>query len=1806
MKKTSTLKKLMSILLSVVMVATMLPTFAISAFADDETIVWKFDASQTSATGNGSTFSKGAAYKVVDPSNNNSFIQGIYWNETDQNCNASNSGYVHGEDIAVSGGFGSTTGFGTQKLCGDHWIFQYRYAYLAKGKGGNGSDATDNNSASVFALGNNGANVINITSDGNVYLNGSATATTTIDRTKFICTDKADVRTAAFEYDHGTLTFSVKGETLFTTTAVTGNPDITNFFMGASKVTTAGGTMQYVGPTNTGNLLHGMYIYKLIASNITESESNAIVKSGTLNPLKRTLITGSGSRLSSSNWNIVNDQEAGNTSAGVVKYSITDLKNTNATSASLSFQITTAPLGDYQGLTFYWTTDTSKVEGLLNDGEQQGKITGSGSYGSGVNANQKVANTLGFSVDNNKLVSLAKSSNTANTYNLDIPKATLQKIIDTNSDVVYIVCMQSQAGGSGSNGGWTDTIVDPTTIKLTYNCEIPDKSKEEVLAAFNAVPSNPTVKSSTLTESEDGSVKKTSLYSTDKMSNVLYMYGSGGSAKFEGYGDSNWHKGGAQYGDMTFLDDGVTDMGAPISCYIQSTTSWGNSKDVRPRTATTEAPFFYKAEWHSGHKDDSAGYFTTSGNTMNYGQNSNNFAEPSSQAVFKSGNTWRYSNTMYVDRTKITYGDNYRYTNTSQKHHHYNNCNGQDNDRSFTVSSNIRVINYAPLANIIRGIKNNTLTEYKNISESHEHNYYTGSSTVQYLNALKEICNFDPNSYFGKSTNNYDACCKEIKRLVDQYNNAVGDLKLNTYTVTFKYQNGKELTKKVKRFGTVTCPNDDSPAVTSKFNADQHSITRYYWGPADKSIVKDMVYNELNEVSYYDHEWVAGTRVEPTCTVDGSQAYECSVCGQTKTETLTKTGHEWNLSAGVANYATDATYDSAATYTHKVTCNNDSSHKDDVVCSFPAEWTVDGDIERKTCSVCGGTITQPHIVGHTITFKDADGNDIDIVTTLDGETPNAPNLAQFTKIDAEGHHTFSWDKALATATEDTTYTLVENEVIPHAYAGDYIVSKATTCSEEGSEYRVCTVDANCTFHDTRSIEKSPHTFGAWIYNESMLKQHHICSVCDEDVYDNCSFKVTEEVKATCTENGHTVYTCTDCGGSYTEYAQALGHDDVDALERTGVVAEACTTDGYTGDKICSKCGTILDRGSVIPALGHANIDTFVPATCTEDGYWTSRCTRCGEDFGVIDYNYVADKTKNPGAYIAWAYGRSENTYDGKRHNETYTVVGNNNDVIDHMVITFTYYIGGTYVGDHDHFSIIEGDANGTVKFNLTSYNTKEVTETVKVSGDTFTYSVYKMKKNDSFYIDSIKVYPKYPAIGHDYVGTHHEKTTLKCGYTTYVCSNDPAHTYNEDDADTSLVSLDAYNSALLEAQSIIDNTDKYSDSVISTLQTVINDNLTDTENGDTQSALDTKVANILSAITVAEKNPNYFEVTFDVQDNTNGTVITKVHDKKHCAYGDTLVLNAEGNVYKWVRTDSKGNDSIFAKNASSVTLVVYEDITITAYVSSETTTIENPVKVTLLDKTGRTAGIAYTSAESSITVDDTYIVVGGVKLEAVQVPYYSAKGFKIGSQSYSSQQGTYTIPSGVTELTVRPIYDASNLIVINSVEGVTINGANVRSKTAKWDDTITLATDDNREVLWCAGDVVLAQGSTYRFRANESITITVKDIEAVDPSAKVGYFAYDEALNKVTVVNNFFAPSGNVDCAGVVLSTKTSDIEALKNQTNGRFQTTNYTENNNQVKISVSRSAKTAFTMYALAYVVVDGVTYYADSVATCTYSPQA
>ena len=188
-----------------------------------------------------------------------------------------------------------------------------------------------------------------------------------------------------------------------------------------------------------------------------------------------------------------------------------------------------------------------------------------------------------------------------------------------------------------------------------------------------------------------------------------------------------------------------------------------------------------------------------------------------------------------------------------------------------------------------------------------------------------------------------------------------------------------------------------------------------------------------------------------------------------------------------------------------------------------------------------------------------------------------------------------WDKI---SIDSYNETLTNAEVhFTHNYK---TTVTAPTCTEKGYTTHTCSTCGDSYVDDY--TESLGHDYKAVVTAPTCTEKGYTtytCSTCGDSYVDDYTESLGHDYKAvvtapTCTEKGYTTHTCTNCGDSYVaDYVDALGHDN----QIENAKAAICTEAGYTGDKVCKRCGAETEKGTVINALGH--------------DYKNGKCTRCG-------------------------------------------------------------------------------------------------------------------------------------------------------------------------------------------------------------------------------------------------------------------------------------------------------------------------------------------------------------------------------------------------------------------------------------------------------------------------------------------------------------------------------------------------------------------------------------------------------------------
>ena len=342
------------------------------------------------------------------------------------------------------------------------------------------------------------------------------------------------------------------------------------------------------------------------------------------------------------------------------------------------------------------------------------------------------------------------------------------------------------------------------------------------------------------------------------------------------------------------------------------------------------------------------------------------------------------------------------------------------------------------------------------------------------------------------------------------------------------------------------------------------------------------------------------SRVNPTCTTEGSETVTCNDCGVVvSVKTLDKVPHnmgEWKVIT-------------AATCTSK-------------------------GMKERSCVTCNGEKETQEIaaLGHepkTMVKKDATCTDAGEKVTTCGRC--SIELKKET-IPAKGHTWSDWRTTIqptwdAKGEEERTCSVCsvkEKNELPslstsheHSFKGEGVVTKEATCTETGTREISCD-EPKCDEKLVRVIEAKGHDEGTWTTKEEpscakaglAIRQ---CNVCEETLETKTlhkiahiwdAGKVTKE--AGCTEEGIKLYTCHVCKEEREEAIAALGHKQGNWVVLT---EPTCTKEGI---KIlsCTVCGEQLEK-AYLEAYGHTEGDwETTEGNCTEGGFRIKHCIVC--------------------------------------------------------------------------------------------------------------------------------------------------------------------------------------------------------------------------------------------------------------------------------------------------------------------------------------------------------------------------------------------------------------------------------------------------------------------------------------------------------------------------------------------------------------------------------------------------------------------
>ena len=208
---------------------------------------------------------------------------------------------------------------------------------------------------------------------------------------------------------------------------------------------------------------------------------------------------------------------------------------------------------------------------------------------------------------------------------------------------------------------------------------------------------------------------------------------------------------------------------------------------------------------------------------------------------------------------------------------------------------------------------------------------------------------------------------------------------------------------------------------------------------------------------------------------------------------------------------------------------------------------------------------------------------------------------------------------------------------------EWTVEKASTCTEKGYRWRVCSV---CGIRDEQETKKKEHDWSNWkVVKEATCSKKgertRTCKVCGkeekEEYYDDHTFGAWELTKEpTCTATGERQHTCKVCGTVKTQTLDPLPHDyeyqvTVEATDHSaGIRAKVCKVCGATtAEESFDPEGTLRrgDRGEAVQAMQQLLVEQGYLNAGGADGIFGG-----GSEKALMKYQQ--DRNLNPDG-VAW-------------------------------------------------------------------------------------------------------------------------------------------------------------------------------------------------------------------------------------------------------------------------------------------------------------------------------------------------------------------------------------------------------------------------------------------------------------------------------------------------------------------------------------------------------------------------------------------
>ena len=519
------------------------------------------------------------------------------------------------------------------------------------------------------------------------------------------------------------------------------------------------------------------------------------------------------------------------------------------------------------------------------------------------------------------------------------------------------------------------------------------------------------------------------------------------------------------------------------------------------------------------------------------------------------------------------------------------------------------------------------------------------------------------------------------------------------------------------------------------YNGTTAQALEYYNGFTTYSLKDKAAYNfevyQLEGFSAHTHTWDQGTvTTEATCTADGVKTFTCATCGDTMTEAIPATGHNYSAGDTCANCG-------LACIKGQLTAA--LADGDTVVVYNPAAGmtltnTATGYHLAGLAAVdCGSYVLRaaPETVVWTVEVVDAAAG------TYRFKTPDGV----YFQSNSYGSFTNSATLPAAGEVDYSVWQLID---------GKYLKNTGVSRALEyyGGKWQTYGSSSFGTAYELKFFKTNVESFCEHTYVETVISapscttdgvSTFTCSLCGDTYTDTVvapghSYQVTAEVAATCTEAGSKTYTCSVCGDTYTEVVAATGHSDMNL------------------DNLCDVCGVEVVNdawalSTTAPAAGNKYVIVAHDATADK---WYALTT--------ADVNAATSAGKEVLVSNNVLYNPDEDVIFGGR-DSSYT----SNAVVHTGVGFYESNAGKCLHLNNSKIRVTTGSQNGVFTFTAgTTENTFTMLSTVNTRYLTFA--------NGSFGVSDVsgtELYYFYKACDHDktYISGAAEPTCTVAGST---------------------------------------------------------------------------------------------------------------------------------------------------------------------------------------------------------------------------------------------------------------------------------------------------------------------------------------------------------------------------------------------------------------------------------------------------------